>query len=157
MPSLVALLLALTPSAEAQARAQLNYEVIVAQVDKKATAWSSLGRKLLPVNADAAEEMRKALASDDTRVMARPLITAYENQEAYFEQRSGDEYVTASISGSQNSEGYTLKVEVGMDILNSPATWSGSIDAVDSGMAVLAMRPKKNLVVLVRARTKTGG
>ncbi len=157
MYSLVALLLALSPPAAAQARAQLNYEVIVAQVDKKASAWSSLGRKLGPVGAEAAEEMRKALAADDTRVMARPLITAYENQEAYFEQRSGDEYVTATISGAENSEGYTLTVEVGMDILSSPATWSGSVDAVDSGMAVLAMRPKKNLVVLVRARTKSGG
>lgn len=155
MNTLLTLFLMSATPAAAQARNQLNFEVIIAQVPKNAPEWESLGRKLEPVSADAAEGMRRALAADETRVMARPLITAYEDQEARFEQRSGEEFVTASISGKRVDNDFTLDIEVHMDVLSNPATWTGTTEGTDSGGAMLGMRPKKNLVVLVRARPKT--
>lgn len=157
MTSLLLALLAAHATAAAQGRSQLNYEVIVAHVGKNDAAWDGIGRKLQPMSQEQAAEQREALADDRTRVMARPLLTAHQGQEAFIEQRSGEEFVRATLSGTRGDGRYTMNARVEMDVLRSPLSWSGDVPAVDGDMAILGVRPKKNLVVLIRVREARRG
>lgn len=146
--------LALNPTspALAQTRVQVSYEVIVAQVSKRDETWSSLGKKLEPLDADRAEMMQAALARDNVRVVSRPLLTALSTQQAFFEQRSGDEYVRATLSSAPTMDGYDVDATLELDVVKAPITWEGVVPVAEDDLAVLAVRPQKNLVVIIRMR-----
>lgn len=155
MTQLLALALLLASPARAQARVQVSYELIVAQVSRRDETWKSLGKKLEPLDAERAEEMQAALARDNVRVVSRPLLTALSTQQAFVEQRSGDEFVRATLSSVPTMDGYDVDATLELDVVNGPITWEGVVPVADGDLAVLAVRPQKNLVVIIRMR-RTG-
>jgi hypothetical protein len=82
-------------------------------------------------------------------------LTALSTQQAFVEQRSGDEFVRATLSSVPTMDGYDVDATLELDVVNGPITWEGVVPVADGDLAVLAVRPQKNLVVIIRMR-RTG-
>ncbi|MCK6503390.1 hypothetical protein L6R53_08325 [Myxococcota bacterium] len=152
MTHALALALALASPVHAQARVQVSYEIIVAQVGKRDETWQDLSRKFQALDGDQAEAMQAALARDNVRVVSRPMLTALSTQEAFVEQRSGDEFLRATLSSVPTMDGYDVDATLELDVVKGPITWDAVVPVAEDDLAVLAVRPKKNLVVLIRMR-----
>lgn len=152
MTLLLTALLATAPPALAQGRVQVSYEVIVAQVPAKDELWKALGRKFEALDAAQAEAVQTELAKDSVAVVARPMMTALANQETFFQKSSGEEYIKATMKGAPAEGGFQLEATVEMDVTNGPITWSGLVPTAEDELSVLAVRPKKGLVVVIRMR-----